>query len=176
MGEIPYFTNGDELIVLSEATPLPEEEYEGLFEIEVYNPAYKNMRIHKTGHYSRPIPVALTGDYKKYKKILSELFHPINVFKRELYDKYGAKTAKALHPVMTPNESNKWGRLWSSYFYIKNRPFARHSDFVTAHKAQGQSIDNVVVMWDEMAGDKLKYVAISRARENLTLVTRLSKN
>lgn len=176
LGEVPYFTNGDELIVISDAEPLPEKEYEGLFEIEVYNPSYKGLTIHKNSNFSPSTPVALTGDYKKYKKVLSQLFHPINEFKREMYDKYGVSTAKMLKPKMTPTEAREWGRLWSRYFYIKNRPFARHSNFVTAHKAQGQSIENVVVMWDEMVGNKLKYVAISRARETLTLVTRLSKN
>lgn len=176
ISEIPYFTNGDTLRVVSSAVPLPEEEYAGLFEIKVFNEDYEGLPCMPNDRWSKPIPTVITGDYKLYKKILSELFHPINLYKKKMSDKYGETKTKALKRLMSFEETKEWNMLWGRFFNIKNRPFARHSSFVTAHKAQGQSIKNVVVMWDEMIGDKLKYVAISRARESLTLVTRLSKN
>lgn len=176
LSEIPYFTNGDTLLVTSRAVPLPEKEYEGLFEISVENEEYDGLPCMPNDRWSKPYPTVITGDYKLYKKILAELFHPINVFKKKMSDKYDTIKAKDLKFKMNFDEKKEWNRLWAKFFYIKNRPFARHHNFITAHKAQGQSIKNVVVMWDEMVGDKLKYVAISRARENLTIVTRLSKN
>lgn len=168
--EYPYFTTGDVLKVVGNAVPI---EHEGLFEVAIKNEAYDGFTVYDNNEDFPSPKVVLTGDYKLYKKVLAQLFHPINNFKKEMYEKYSKATkVYELKQLFTPREKATWNKLWVAFFNIKNRPFARHSQFISAHKAQGQSIENVVVMWDEMVGDKLKYVAISRAKENLVLVTK----
>jgi ATP-dependent exoDNAse (exonuclease V) alpha subunit len=54
---------------------------------------------------------------------------------------------------------------------LKNSPYARHHQFRTTYKSQGQSFDNVVIDWDDLPGKDHKYVAISRAKNSCTLIT-----
>ena len=169
---VPYFVNGDDLTAISHPEKLGP--YKGLYAIEVYNPKHGDAEV-ISGDYVRDDPTVITGDYKEYKKALAELFHPINEFKKEVIAKYGVAKAYDLKKKFTIDEHKKWNSLWSRFFSLKSKPFARHVRFITSHKAQGKSIDNVCVMWDELAGDSLKYVAISRARQNLVLITRKGK-
>jgi len=113
----------------------------------------------------------IVGDYNEYRKMLIALFKPVQEYKRELFAKYKVKSAKDLKKKFNTTERAKWGKLWSRYLRMKGKPFARHAQFITSYKAQGKSLDKVVVMWDELRGNSNKYVAISRAKYELTLVT-----
>lgn len=169
--KVPYFTTGSVLEVVG--VPKPFLHYEGLFVVEVENPEYDGKPIlDKNEKYPVHEIEILTGDYKVYTDLLEKLFHEVTVFKRKLFKKYNVHEVKELKYKFNQDEAIEWSYLWKQYFVVKNRPFARHSSFITAHKAQGQSLEDVVVMWDEMEDDKLRYVAISRAVSGLTLVTK----
>lgn len=114
----------------------------------------------------------IMGDYDEYKKVLSDNFNPAVNFRKALCQKYfGDMYAKVkigdLKEKMNDLELTEWSNLWSSYFTIKKAPYARHSQFLTTYKAQGQGLTHVVVIEKDIEDKKNMYVALSRAMEKL---------
>jgi len=169
--EFPYFTNGDIVRVVDH--PVPHKKYKNLFLVDVENEGYRDMPIKPTSKYViGRLPKVILGDYSVYLKHKRVLFHEIIQFRNEMRKKYHpAKTSRELKQCFNNSEAAIWAKGWRNYLALATIPFARHSKFITAHKAQGRSIDNIIVMWDDLGDDKLKYVAISRARRKLVVIT-----
>lgn len=114
----------------------------------------------------------IMGDYAEYKKVLSDNFNPAVNYRKHLCQKYfGDMYAKVkiedLKDKMNDEETLHWSQVWSDYFIVKKAPYARHSQFLTTYKAQGQGLTHVVVIEKDIEDKKNMYVALSRAMEKL---------
>lgn len=170
LGKLPYFTTGTKLEIMSK--PKPFLGIPNLYVYEVNNPEYKELTVYdKDEDWPEKIQI-VSGDYRARENEKRVRFSAVNKYKKELFKKYAVQKVYELKRKWNGEERKKWGQLWRQYFQIASIPFARHSAFTTAYKAQGRSIPKVIVMWDEMKDDKQRYVAISRAKDSLTLVTK----
>ena len=85
-------------------------------------------------------------------------------------EKYKTENNTVMKKRMTEVEKDNLRLMWIDYFTLKNSPYARHHQFRTCYKAQGQSFDKVVIDWNDLPAKDHRYVAISRAMNNLTLI------
>lgn len=115
-------------------------------------------------------PQVICGDYDVYKRTLENKFKEAQTFQKEMVEFYKTNNLNKLKEEMEVGELYNYNRLWSSYFKIKNTPYARHYQFRTCYKVQGQTFDDVVVVWDDLPSKCHKYVALSRARESIKFI------
>ncbi len=167
----PYFVNGDTLRV----TKSPTQTYSsGLYAVEVVNTAYTNDPIDNNQKFPKRVEV-IVGSYDDYKKELQLLYAKAQGFGKQMKKKYDPqdrfRKVASLKTHFNGAETATWNKVWREYLGFKARPYARNAQFTTCYKAQGRSYSKVVAHWDDLNSDDLKYVAISRAREGLTLIT-----
>jgi hypothetical protein len=132
---------------------------------EINDMAKKN--IEKFGLFT------ISGNYETYEKINQLGFTLWSKFNSYLVDKYKLKNANAIKTnlnLLSINDLNYFKYFQSKYFYFKFKPYVRHTSFITTYKAQGQSINNVVVCLDVLEDLKHSYIAISRARNKLYIL------
>jgi len=122
-----------------------------------------------TNQYNKT-PSVIVGDYTVYKRTLQKRFKTAQNKQKELFKKYKVDKSVILKKKMSMAESEDLRLKWINYFNLKNSPYARHHQFRTTYKAQGQSFDSVVIDWYDLPGKDHRYVAISRAQNNLTLI------
>lgn len=122
-----------------------------------------------TNQYNKT-PSVIVGDYTVYKRTLQKRFKAAQNKQKELFKKYKVDKSSILKKKMSMAESEDLRLKWINYFNLKNSPYARHHQFRTTYKAQGQSFDSVVIDWYDLPGKDHRYVAISRAQNNLTLI------
>ena len=160
----PYFLNNDIVIAMSEPKPYAKDLYEvSVSDISTTQPLPKD-------NWAPPSPVVIVGDYDAYKTLLNQKFLPARKFANDMRKKYNATNTGTLKNRMTTIENKHWNLVWSTYMQMKSRPYARHQQFRTVYKSQGKSFEHVVVAWDDLPSDEHRYVALSRARNNLEVV------
>ncbi len=159
--EVNYFKNNDKLII----TSTPKEIEDGLWKCEVLR--YDNVEISSNKYKNQPY--VIVGNYDKYKEILNDRFLEARNFQTKLIEKYKSNRA-FLKDLINLDEEDNLSYKWRSYFEIKNSPYAKHHQFRTTYKAQGQSFNKVVVKWEDLPNKEHKYVAISRAKNKLTII------
>ncbi len=168
---IPYFVNGDALRVISD----PVDYYgEDLYSVEVRNPLYSNGEIvDKNVDFPSNVEV-MVGDFDEYKRLLRDRFKAAQTVAQEMLKKYGTgekgETASSLKRSFTKEEKWAWGSIWRSYFDVKTKVYARHSQFMSSYKVQGKSIDDIVVHWSDLPSEDHKYVALSRAKHSIQIL------
>lgn len=162
-----YFGNNDLVVV----TSVPRMIDDKLWSCDVViekdylegTDSIHSNQYHKT-------PSVIVGDYNVYKRTLQKRFKTAQNKQKELFKKYNVDKSIILKKKMSMSESEDLRLKWIDYFSLKNSPYARHHQFRTTYKAQGQSFDSVVIDWYDLPGKDHKYVAISRAQNNLILI------
>lgn len=162
-----YFGNNDLVVVKS----VPRLIDKGLWSCDVviekdYIDGTDSIQVNQ---YNKT-PRVIVGDYNVYKRILQRRFKAAQNKQKELFKKYKVDKSAILKKRMTMAESEDLRLKWIEYFNLKNSPYARHHQFRTTYKAQGQSFDSVVIDWYDLPSKDHKYVAMSRAQNNLTLI------
>jgi len=157
-----YFNNND----LVNITSVPRMIDDNLWSCDVVRTDGENIHINE---YNKT-PSVIVGDYSIYKKTLEKRFKTAQKFQKEMQKKYGVDKNNVLKKKMTMFEAEELRLKWIKYFELKNSPYARHHQFRTTYKAQGQSFEKIVIDWYDLPGKDHKYVALSRAMNNLTLI------
>ena len=159
---VPYFANNDLVKVLNSTQ---FQNYD-LYICEVINLDNRYPDIDKYNARAK----VMVGDYDIYKKITVKRFEKARDFQRKMLKKYKVKNAQAFKMKARKNQDEvNFSRYWRSYFEIKNVAYARHQQFRTVYKCQGKSFDKVVIDWKNLPTKDHKYVALSRARENIKI-------
>ena len=108
----------------------------------------------------------IVGGYKAYCDLLQDKYSEFRTIALTLEAKYGDGFKKEC----LSHEKEEFNFVYRAYIHIKNIPYGMHSNFTTVHKAQGKGYENVVVVLDEIPSTRLKYVAVSRVKNKLTIL------
>ena len=184
--DLPYFTNGDTVTILADKPHTKIND-----DLTRYFCKKDDIEPIGATPYSDDYPAIITGDYAKYKAELNRRFARVDAVRRKIYARITGESVTApltkeqlarvanhiKHLKQKHHKSDKelkmlnaWSNAWKGYFDIKETPFARDAQFITAHKAQGKSIDKVAVVWNDLPTFDLKYVAASRAINDLVFL------
>ncbi len=173
MRKSPYFVNNDTMIITSDPIEFYHPE---LYSVEAKNVEYLNISPkHKNPKFPKTVQL-LIGNFDVYKNILAKKFKIAIDFADEMKKKYATnpkQKAVNLKFNFTDSEMREWGRVWYDYLQMKSKAYARHHQFVTSYKVQGRSIDDVIVNWDDLPGTDHKFVALSRAKESIQILSSL---
>ena len=157
-----YFNNNDLVKIIS----VPRMIDDKLWSCDVERQDGESIHINE---YNK-VPSVIVGDYSVYKKILQKRFKSAQNLQKKMQKKYGVDKNHILKSKMTMLEAEDLRMEWIKYFQLKNSPYARHHQFRTTYKAQGQSFEKIVIDWCDLPGRDHKYVALSRAMNNLILI------
>lgn len=164
---VPYFNNNDLVVIIS----MPEYLDKDLWSCEV-----KTLNDYLTGENSvinskyGNEPRVIVGDYDKYKLALKRRFKTAQDLQESMCVKYKTKETFHLKKMMSQSEATRLRLSWVHYFELKNAPYARHHQFRTIHKVQGKAFDTVVINWTDIPEKDLRYVALSRAINEIIIV------
>jgi hypothetical protein len=160
---VNYFNNND-LVKVTSVKPFTKH----LYFCEVVRADNIKADFNK---FDKPIHV-IVGDYDEYNLVLKKRFEKARDFQKEMFRKYKVNGASAFKHAATRNKEdlNSFKKLWAEYFEIKNTPYARHQNFRTTFKVQGKSFESVVIVWKDLPCELHKYVALSRARNKITVL------
>lgn len=157
-----YFNNNDLVKIVS----VPRMIDDKLWSCEVERVDGETIYLNE---YNK-IPTVIVGDYSVYKKTLEKRFKTAQKMQKDMQTKYKVDKTPILKRKMTESEKEELRLKWINYFQLKNSPYARHHQFRTTYKSQGGSFNKVVIDWYDLPSKDHKYVAISRAMNNLTLI------
>lgn len=157
-----YFNNND----LVRITSVPRMIDDKLWSCDVERVDGESIYLNE---YNK-VPSVIVGDYSIYKKTLEKRFKTAQRLQKEMSKKYKVDKMPILKKKMTMQEAEDLRMKWIQYFQLKNSPYARHHQFRTTYKAQGQSFEKIVIDWYDLPGKDHKYVALSRAMNNLILI------
>ena len=162
-----YFGNNDLVVVTSVPRMIDDKLWS--CDVVIERDHIDNTDSIHLNQYNKT-PSVIVGDYTVYKKTLERRFKTAQNKQKELFTKYKVDKSVILKKKMTDAEAEDLRLKWINYFNLKNSPYARHHQFRTTYKAQGQSFDSVVIDWYDLPGKDHKYVAMSRAKDNLILI------
>lgn len=157
-----YFNNNDLVNIIS----VPRMIDDKLWMCDVERTDGEKIHINE---YNKT-PSVVVGDYSVYKKTLQKRFKAAQNLQKQMSKKYKVDKSSLLKRKMTMKESEDLRLKWIQYFQLKNSPYARHHQFRTTYKAQGQSFEKIVIDWYDLPGKDHKYVALSRAMNELILI------
>lgn len=157
-----YFNNNDLVKIVSVSRMIDDK----LWSCEVERVDGETIYLNE---YNK-IPTVIVGDYSIYKKVLEKRFKSAQKMQKDMQKKYKVDKTPILKKKMTQAEAEELRLKWINYFQLKNSPYARHQQFRTTYKSQGQSFSKVVIDWYDLPSKDHKYVAISRSMNNLTLI------
>lgn len=114
----------------------------------------------------------MVGDYDLYTKLVKGRFEKARDFQKKMFKKHKVKSSAAFHHKAGTYSQDviEFKSHWRSYFEIKNCVYARHQNFRTVYKCQGKSFDSVVIDWNNLPSKDHKYVALSRAKNNIKVI------
>jgi uncharacterized protein YkuJ len=120
-------------------------------------------------------PTVIVGDFDEYNKLLKLRFSKARDFQKAMMKKYKVTNATAFkHSAKNKldghDDISEFTNNWKMYFMIKNCAYARHQNFRTVYKCQGRSFNKVVIDWKNLPGEDHKYVALSRAKDSITII------
>ncbi len=157
-----YFNNNDLVVI----TSVPRMVDDKLWSCDVEREDGETIYVNE---YNKT-PSIIVGDYSVYKKTLQKRFKAAQNLQKKMQKKYNTNNNSLMKRKMSDSERDNLRLSWINYFNLKNSPYARHQQFRTTYKAQGQSFDKVVIDWYDLPSKDHKYVAISRSMNNLTLI------
>ena len=165
---VNYFNNND----LVKVQAVKQYEKHKLYFCEVIREDGVKADFNK---FDAPIQV-LTGDYDEYNSLLKIRFAKARDFQKAIFKKYKVTSVSAFkHSAKNRldgrNDVEQFTRLWREYFLIKNTPYARHQNFRSVYKCQGKSFDKVVIDWNDLPAEDHKYVALSRSKSKITIIS-----
>ncbi len=161
---VPYFSNNDLVKVLR----VRQYMNYNLYMCEVVNMTGRLPDVDKFLQGAK----VMVGDYDLYTKLVKDRFTKARDFQKKMFRKYKVKGSAAFHHAAKKSltDISEFKANWRNYFEIKNCVYARHQNFRTVYKCQGKSFDSVVIDWNNMPSKDHKYVALSRARNNIKVI------
>lgn len=165
---VNYFNNND----LVKVKTVKQYEKHKLYFCEVIREDGVKADFNK---FDAPIQV-LVGDYDEYNSLLKIRFAKARDFQKAILKKYKVTSVPAFkysakNKLDGRNDVEQFTRLWREYFLIKNTPYARHQNFRSVYKCQGKSFDKVVIDWNDLPAEDHKYVALSRSKSKITIIS-----